>query len=101
MPTVINSFQRVTEDGIVEIEEFSNGMIVESLTDPSVAYLEKEAIDRAEGRTSFPIPEPTKLELLQADNTSLWYESMIQSSRVEANETEVANLWYELMMGGM
>ena len=46
-------------------------------------------------------PEPTPIELLQEDNASLWYESMIQSTRVEANETEVANLWYELMMGGI
>ena len=46
------------------------------------------------------IPEPTELELLQEDNAGLWYESMVQSTRVEANETEVANLWYELMMGG-
>ena len=47
-----------------------------------------------------PDPEPTELEPLQEDNADLWYESMIQSTRVEANETEVANLWYELMMGG-
>ena len=49
-----------------------------------------------------PTPtEPTPLELLQEDNAGLWYESMIQSTRVEANETEVASLWYELMMGGI
>ena len=48
-----------------------------------------------------PISKPTEIELLQEDNASLWYENMIQSARVEANEAEVSGLWYELMQGGM
>ena len=46
-------------------------------------------------------PGPTPTELLQEDNASLWYENMVQSAKVEANETEVAGLWYSLMMGGI
>ena len=48
-----------------------------------------------------PPPEPTPTEILQEDNASLWYENMVQSTRVKSNETEVAGLWYELMMGGI
>jgi len=48
-----------------------------------------------------PEPGPTPTELLQEDNASLWYENMVQSTRVKSNETEVAGLWYELMMGGI
>ena len=48
-----------------------------------------------------PPTEPTPTDLLQEDNASLWYENMIQSARVEANEAEVSGLWYELMMGGI
>ena len=44
---------------------------------------------------------PTPIDLLQEDNASLWYENMVQSARVEANEAEVSDLWYELMQGGM
>ena len=48
-----------------------------------------------------PPPGPTPTELLQEDNASLWYENMVQSAKVESNGTEVASLWYSLMMGGI
>jgi len=43
----------------------------------------------------------TEIDLLQEDNASLWYKNMVQSAKVESNETEVAGLWYSLMMGGI
>jgi len=46
-------------------------------------------------------PGPTPTEILQEENASLWYENMLQSAKVESNETEVAGLWYSLMMGGI
>jgi len=47
------------------------------------------------------LPSKTELEIIQEDNASLWYENMLQSAKVESNETEVASLWYSLMMGGI
>ena len=48
-----------------------------------------------------PPPGPTPIELIQEDNASLWCENMVQSAKVESNGTEVASLWYSLMMGGI
>jgi len=56
---------------------------------------------KAEHSAELPEPGPTPAELLREDNASLWYENMIQSAKVESNETEVAGLWYSLMMGGI
>ena len=97
MARVINTYQKSTVDGVVEVDELDNGMTVECLTEPNEAYLQK----RADEQASMPIPGPTPAELLQEDNASLWYENMVQSTRVKSNETEVAGLWYSLMMGGI
>ncbi|MEK4512850.1 hypothetical protein [Paenibacillus sp. FSL K6-2524] len=45
--------------------------------------------------------EPSVIDELIAENAELWYESMLQSAKFEANETEISALWYEVMMGGM
>ena len=96
MLEIISTYQITTDDGLVEIKEQANGIKIETLIEPSVEYLQKLADQPVP-----PEPEPTPTEILQEENASLWYENMIQSARVEANEAEVSDLWYELMQGGM
>lgn len=56
---------------------------------------------KVEPRASYEIREVAKKEneFLEQENADLWFESMTNESRIESAETEVANLWYEVMVG--
>ena len=59
-------------------------------------------IDKNETKPYILVLPKTELELLQEDNSRLWYESMSQSTEVETNKTGISSLWYEIMnLGGM
>ncbi|MCL6457743.1 MAG: hypothetical protein K6T85_07035 [Gorillibacterium sp.] len=47
-----------------------------------------------------PVQPVNELDELKAENADLWYESMTQSAKIEANEIEISALWYEVMSGG-
>ncbi|EGW36454.1 hypothetical protein [Desulfosporosinus sp. OT] len=44
MAEVVNTYQETREDGVFTIEELDNGIKIESLIQPSEAYLQKLAI---------------------------------------------------------
>ena len=37
----------------------------------------------------------------EQENAELWYHGMVAEGRLDAAESEVALLWYEIMTGGM
>ena len=42
-----------------------------------------------------------KIPLLEDENANLWYENMMDKSRIESAEQEIAMVWYEIALGGM
>lgn len=49
-------------------------------------------------------PQPSPLELLQAETAELWYENMVLEMKNSQQDTEFADVWFEIMniqMGGM
>ncbi|GIQ63724.1 hypothetical protein PACILC2_22920 [Paenibacillus cisolokensis] len=45
-------------------------------------------------------PEQERIEALEAENATLWYEIMLKEARISEHDTEIADLWYEIMTGG-
>lgn len=43
---------------------------------------------------------PNRVDSLENENATLWYEKMMSDNKIKAAENEVASLWYELMMIG-
>lgn len=57
----------------------------------------QKAIDEAEKLKGIPNIVSSQDEEIAL----LWYEKMQDESRIESNETEIASLTYDLMMGGI
>ncbi len=45
--------------------------------------------------------EPQAPDPLEIEVAELWYSAMILEDKASATESELAMLWYEIMMGGM
>lgn len=57
----------------------------------------QRAIDEAEKSKSIL----DRLSSQDEEIALLWYEKMQDESRIESNETEISNLYYDLMTGGV
>ncbi|MBU8908486.1 hypothetical protein [Desertibacillus haloalkaliphilus] len=48
----------------------------------------------------FPTEEKKQIEELESDYANTVYELMLEKSRNDEHDTEIADIWYQMMTGG-
>lgn len=46
-----------------------------------------------------PSPEE-RIEALETENADLWYDTMLKDARLSEHDNDIADIWYEIMTGG-
>ncbi len=95
MPEILNSYQITDEDGLHEIEELDNGMVVRTLVVPSESYLQRLA------ELPAPIRIPSETEILgqQLVEKDLQILGMQQENQILGQQ--LVDIDLRLLMGGM
>ncbi len=61
---------------------------------------EKTAEELESERAARPPREPSRVEVLEAENATLWYQLMTEKSRNDNHDSDIAELYHTIMTGG-